>query len=289
MNYSILLVALPFIAATPAYSSQIVFTGVAEPTYYFVDQYPNNRGGIVIFNEYAISSKGPARSYGNKYITSYVHYIRQAKCNEGVEQIIYSFDVDTLGISHSNSGGIGFYAPPVSPLGEKILGFVCGRISISTPSFAGIQAARDFAQRRLYTATTSSRSAAPVAPRIAPQSPAIYRQLLAALNEDARGWTWNHLDAGSASTATQTSTDSLGRVFYHMPYTYNGGRSGWIEGRFGPNGLECVMFHDFAGICRNVETDEVRARNAENRQNQPIDNCAGLSGLNLLRCQGKSF
>lgn len=45
-------------------------------------------------------------------------------------------------------------------------------------------------------------------------------------------------------------------------YTFNGGQSGWVEGKFSGNSLVCLRYWDFPANCRPVKTEEDARRAA---------------------------
>jgi hypothetical protein len=68
--------------------------------------------------------------------------------------------------------------------------------------------------------------------------------LVWALEQDAGSWAFNRLDSGSAGQIQKQTEYQPPEVVYRMPYTYNGGRQGWIEGFFLEGKLQSIRYHD---------------------------------------------
>ena len=93
----------------------------------------------------------------------------------------------------------------------QITARVCGTISATEVS----------AQRTQPAITTAATT---------PATLAVTGQLKEILRQDALWWYSNKLDAGSVSEASRISGQD--GIDYRVRYTYNGGRAGWMVGRY---------------------------------------------------------
>lgn len=161
----------------------------------------------------------------------------------------------------------------------QITARVCGKISATEVSVQGT---------RSYE-TTEATSPAPLA---------ITKQLKEVLRQDALWWYANKLDVGSASEASRISGQD--GIDYRVRYTFNGGRAGWMVGRYDQSGkLQCVIFHDYWGDCRAPRSEATYlaqkrdAEAAEKRraaQQVAIDRAAGVhvdKGLKYSKMEGR--
>ncbi|WP_156139418.1 hypothetical protein [Sphingomonas sp. 35-24ZXX] len=106
-----------------------------------------------------------------------------------------------------------------------------------------------------------------------PEQQKVLTLLADVLREDALHWGWNTLDSTVPVYLDRTS-NSVNRD-EKIGYTYSGGKSGWMIGRFNSNGqLECIIFHD-EGLCRQPRTRKqyqawVDAREAKRKKELAI-------------------
>lgn len=84
------------------------------------------------------------------------------------------------------------------------------------------------------------------------QQVAQYEKMLVwALEQDSGSWAFNRLDVGSAGHIQKQSGYDPPHLVYRMMYTYNSGRTGWVEGYFLNGEIASIRYHDntiWAGV-----------------------------------------
>lgn len=71
------------------------------------------------------------------------------------------------------------------------------------------------------------------------------------ITRDSWGWMFNRYDRGSVRNSRFARLSDRTYIV-QSDYTYNGGRSGWVQLHVSDNRLVCVEYHDFAGQCRPI-------------------------------------
>lgn len=109
-----------------------------------------------------------------------------------------------------------------------------------------------------YEGGSSPRQAAedPVA-NLPDAGPVLTRKLDGYVATDARGWAFNHYDAGSMrNVRVAEGSARSGTMVLRGDYTFNGGNAGWVLAKLVDGKLDCIQFWDAMVGCRALRTPE---------------------------------